>query len=73
MGRIGEDKMTTPQSEKLVHPHEIIRRTVSTRGEPLIHCKCGASWSMDIKSTEEDIQSIFKSHIKYFHNKTVVL
>lgn len=49
--------------------HEIVDRTISTKwtpkGELMIHCKCGAVWSMNIDVTEEEIQDLFNSHKSY--------
>ena len=49
--------------------HEIVDRTISCKwsenGELMIHCKCGAIWSMNIDVIEEEIQDLFNSHVSY--------
>lgn len=44
--------------------HEVVARTPYKYGLR-IDCKCGEHWAMNPKATEEDIQSILKSHIAY--------
>ena len=36
-------------------------------------CQCGAEWTHPAGRPKEEMDSIFESHVRYFHNKTLVL
>lgn len=36
-------------------------------------CTCGAVWTHPLNRTQEELDSIFLSHVRYFNNRTMVL
>lgn len=42
-------------------------------GEMRSACKCGAMWTHPISRPTEEMDAIFRSHVNYFENRTLVL
>lgn len=59
--------MTSP-TVKLNPLHIIVRRRI-TGGETKVICACGASWTHKASETEDQMQSIYESHLLYFKRK----
>jgi hypothetical protein len=44
-----------------------------TNTKIISNCSCGARWSHSKNRSEEEIEAIFKAHVKYFNDRTLVL
>jgi hypothetical protein len=54
--------------------HEETRTSkLATATRRYSRCSCGASWSHPESRSDEEMDAIFASHVKYFERTTVVL
>lgn len=51
--------------EPVFDPNHTLRRHARTNGDWEINCSCGAMWTHKSNETQEKMQSIYESHLKY--------
>lgn len=56
-----------PNEQETSVKHEILSHTEDEQGKLITHCSCGAFWSHPKERTQEEIDGIFQSHLKYFN------
>lgn len=59
--------MTNEPEIKKELEHKITRFRLPGSNDWRVECSCGASWTHKKDETEEKIESIFQSHLRYFN------